>query len=132
MLDSLHQIGVGYNSYLVGLAIFVCVVSSVTALNILGQVGRTTGYMRDIWLWIAATASGFGIWATQFITMLAYAPGVPNGYNLGLTLLSLFAAILLTGVGLSLVTSRWRGGPWIGGAVVGVGIAATHYIGTAA
>jgi diguanylate cyclase (GGDEF)-like protein/PAS domain S-box-containing protein len=88
--------------------------------------------MRDVWLWIAATASGFGIWATQFITMLAYAPGVPNGYNLGLTLLSLFAAILLTGVGLSLVTSRWRGGPWIGGAVVGVGIAATHYIGTAA
>jgi len=89
--------------------------------------------MRGIWLWIAAAASGFGIWATQFITMLAYEPDVPSGYNLGLTLLSLFTAILLTGAGLSLVASTSsRCGRSIGGAIVGVGIGATHYIGTAA
>src|ERR1700678_1890186 len=128
-----YQFAVGYDFDLLGLAIFVCAVASLTVLNILGHVCRTSGYMRGIWLWIAAAASGFGIWATQFITMLAYEPDVPSGYNLGLTLLSLFTAILLTGAGLSLVASTSsRCGRSIGGAIVGVGIGATHYIGTAA
>ena len=61
--------------------------------------------------------------------MLAYDSDVPSGYNLGLTLLSLFAAILLTGVGLSLIAASIRSGRWIGGAIVGFGIGATHYIG---
>src|SRR5271154_688180 len=128
-----YQLAFGYDFNLLGLAIFVCAVASLTVFNILGHVCRTSGHMRSIWLWIAAAASRFGIWATQFITMLAYDPNAPSGYNLGLTLLSLFTAILLTGAGLSLVASTSsRRGRWIGGAIVGVGIGATHYIGTAA
>ena len=41
----------------------------------------------------------FGIWATHFVAMLAFSPGIPSGYNIILTVLSLVAAILLTGVG---------------------------------
>ena len=60
----------------------------------------------DIWLGVAATASGFGIWATHFIAMLAFAPGIPSGYNVMLTVLSLIAAIVLTGIGLGVALSR--------------------------
>src|SRR5204863_2717306 len=80
-----------------------------------------------------ATSPGFGIWAAHFIAMLAFTPGIPSGYNILLTMLSLAAAILLTGAGLGIsLTPNWRHGPWIGGAIVAGGIAAMHYTGMAA
>jgi NO-binding membrane sensor protein with MHYT domain len=122
-----------HNLLLVALAAVVCTSASFTAVSFVNHVGKTTGNMRGIWLWVAATASGFGIWATHFIAMLAYSPGVPSGYNIALTLLSLAAAIALTGVGLSVAaSSRVEGGRWIGGAIVGGGIAVMHYTGMAA
>jgi diguanylate cyclase (GGDEF)-like protein/PAS domain S-box-containing protein len=89
--------------------------------------------MRDVWLGISAISTGFGIWATHFIAMLAFTPGIPSGYNIFLTVLSLIGAILLTGAGLAVsLAPNWRHGPWIGGAIVGGGIAAMHYTGMAA
>jgi diguanylate cyclase len=118
---------------LVVLAALVCALASYAAINFLNHVRKTTGYMRDVWLCVAATASGFGIWATHFIAMLAYSPGIPSGYNIILTLLSLVAAILLTGVGLWIASgNRVPARRWIGGATVGGGIAAMHYTGMAA
>jgi diguanylate cyclase (GGDEF)-like protein/PAS domain S-box-containing protein len=65
--------------------------------------------------------------------MLAFTPGIPTGYNIALTALSLVAAILLTGVGLAAsLIPNWRHGPWVGGAIVAGGIAAMHYTGMAA
>jgi diguanylate cyclase (GGDEF)-like protein/PAS domain S-box-containing protein len=65
--------------------------------------------------------------------MLAFTLGIPSGYNIVLTMLSLVAAILLTGAGLAVsLTPNWRHGPWLGGAIVGGGIAAMHYTGMAA
>jgi len=89
--------------------------------------------MRGLWLAVSAISTGFGIWATHFIAMLAFTPGIPSGYNIVLTILSLVAAILLTGAGLAIsLTQNWRHGPWIGGAIVAGGIAAMHYTGMAA
>jgi diguanylate cyclase (GGDEF)-like protein/PAS domain S-box-containing protein len=89
--------------------------------------------MRGLWLAVSAISTGFGIWATHFIAMLAFTPGIPSGYNIVLTILSLVAAILLTGAGLAVsLTPNWRHGPWIGGAIVAGGIAAMHYTGMAA
>ena len=67
------------------------------------------------------------------IIMLAFSPGIPSGYNVALTLLSLIAAIVLTGIGLAVALSRTLpGASWLGGAIVGGGIAAMHYTGMAA
>src|ERR1700722_11967126 len=89
--------------------------------------------MRSLWLAVSAISIGFGIWATHFVAMLAFSPGIPSGYNITLTLLSLVVAILLTGAGLSVsLTPNWRHGPWIGGAIVAGGLAAMHYTGMAA
>jgi diguanylate cyclase (GGDEF)-like protein/PAS domain S-box-containing protein len=118
---------------LVGLAAIVCSLAAFTAINLLKHVGRTIGSMRHVWLGVAAVSTGFGIWATHFIAMLAFSPGLPTGYNVFLTVMSLFAAMLLTGVGLGVaLSSSLRGGRWLGGAIVGGGIAAMHYTGMAA
>ena len=45
-----------------------------------------------IWIAIAGAAIGYGIWATHFIAMLAYEPGVSTGYGISLTALSLAVA----------------------------------------
>jgi len=118
---------------LVGLAAVICLLASFTAVTLLHHVRKSTDHMRHIWLAVSATATGFGIWATHFIAMLAFSPGIPSGYNIALTVLSLIAAILLTGVGLAVALSpHMRGSAWLGGTIVGGGIAVLHYTGMAA
>lgn len=118
---------------LVILAAIVCALSSFAAFRLLHHAGAAHGAMRRVWLAVATIAIGFGIWATHFIAMLAFTPGLPSGYNIALTFLSLLAAILLTGAGLATaMMAHWRVAPWIGGAIVAGGIAAMHYTGMAA
>ena len=114
------------------LALLVCAFGSYGAIALLNHA--QTAHGRAWWMWLTATAvaSGFSIWATHFIAMLAFSPGGLTGYDLSLTLLSLFAAIILTGFAFCVAMS----GGWqtraVGGATVGGGIAAMHYTGMAA
>jgi diguanylate cyclase (GGDEF)-like protein/PAS domain S-box-containing protein len=118
---------------LVGLAAVICLLASFTAINLLHHVRNSAGQMRTVWLGVSATSTGFGIWATHFIAMLAFSPGIPNAYNVALTFLSLIVAILLTGAGLAVAMNlKMSRGAWLGGAMVGGGIAAMHYTGMAA
>jgi diguanylate cyclase (GGDEF)-like protein/PAS domain S-box-containing protein len=133
MLKIYNCIATEHDLRLVGLAAFVCVLASFTAINLLRHARKSAGHMRNVWLTVSAISTGFGIWATHFIAMLAFAPGIPSGYNIALTILSLVAAILLTGMGLAVsLVPKWRLAPWVGGAVVAGGIAAMHYTGMAA
>jgi diguanylate cyclase (GGDEF)-like protein/PAS domain S-box-containing protein len=118
---------------LVGLAAVICILASFTAINLLHHARKSRGQMRSVWLAVSAISTGFGIWATHFVAMLAFTPGIPSGYNIILTILSLVVAILLTGAGLAVsLIPNWRHGPWIGGAIVAGGIATMHYTGMAA
>jgi NO-binding membrane sensor protein with MHYT domain len=118
---------------LVALAAVICALASVTAISLLHHVRRSTGQMRPIWLGVSAASTGFGIWATHFIAMLAFSPGIPSAYNVALTFISLVAAIVLTGAGLAVaVAPGLTAAAWLGGAMVGGGIAAMHYTGMAA
>ena len=75
---------------LVGLAAVICALASFTAISLLHHVRRSQGHMRVLWLAVSTMSTGFGIWATHFIAMLAFAPGLPNAYNIALSVLSLF------------------------------------------
>jgi diguanylate cyclase (GGDEF)-like protein len=100
---------------------------------LLEHIRIATGATRRLWLAVAASACGFGIWATHFIAMLAFEPGLPSGYDLTLTGLSLIVAIVLTGIGFAVAVFADR--PplvWLGGAIVGGGIANMHYLGVGA
>jgi len=115
---------------LVLLAGLVCFVASVVAVNIFHRAIASQARTRLIWIAIAGAAIGYGIWATHFIAMLAYEPGVPTGYSIALTALSLAAAMLLTSGGLGFAvsgSSRWHAP--VGGAIIGAGIASMHYLG---
>jgi NO-binding membrane sensor protein with MHYT domain len=133
MFKVYNCIATAHNLWLVGLAAVICALASITAINLLRHARTASGQMRHVWLAVSAIATGFGIWATHFIAMLAFSPGIPSAYNISLTVLSLAAAILLTTAGLALsMVQNWRAGPWVGGAIVGGGIAAMHYLGMAA
>ena len=115
---------------LVVLACLVCFAASIVAINISHRANASQARTRLIWIVIAGAAIGYGIWATHFIGMLAYEPGVPTGYDTILTGSSLIAAMLLTSCGLGFAASnrgRWQAP--IGGAIMGAGIASMHYMG---
>ncbi|MBN9594940.1 MAG: EAL domain-containing protein [Afipia sp.] len=133
MFKIYNCIATAHDLWLVGLAAIICTLASLAAMSLLRHARHATRQMRPIWLSISAISTGFGIWSTHFIAMLAYSPGVPSAYNIALTALSLAAAILLTAAGLAMaMLPSWRPGPWLGGAVVGGGIATMHYLGMAA
>src|ERR1700738_1061547 len=115
---------------LVAFAGIVCFLASVTAINLFHRARSTRAGVRAAWLITAGAATGCGIWGTHFIAMLAYEPGVPTAYDLGLTLLSLVIAAGVAGGGVSggvYSVSRWNAGR--GGGIVGGGIACMHYLG---
>jgi NO-binding membrane sensor protein with MHYT domain/two-component sensor histidine kinase len=129
VLDCLTQ---QHDYRLVVLALGVCALGSYAALTLLNHVRVARGRSRWGWLTATAVASGFSIWATHFIAMLAFSPDGPTGYDLVLTLLSLAAAIGVTGF--AYFTAIDGGFPMraLGGAIVGGGIATMHYTGMAA
>ena len=133
MYAVLNCIAYQHDLRLVGLAAVICALASFTAISLLHHVRTSSAHMRRAWLAVSAISTGFGVWATHFIAMLAFSPGVPTAYNIALTGLSLVAAILLTGAGLAVAVESIAGaGAWLGGAMVGGGIAAMHYTGMAA
>jgi diguanylate cyclase (GGDEF)-like protein len=112
------------------LAGLVCFAASIVAVNIFHRAVATRTWARLIWIGIAGGAIGYGIWATHFIAMLAYDPGVATGYGVTLTVLSLVAAMVLTSCAFAFAAndqSRWRAP--IGGGIMGAGIASMHYLG---
>jgi methyl-accepting chemotaxis protein len=111
----------------------VCFLASLTAIHLFNRA-RANEFRRRIgWLVAAGLVTGSGIWATHFIAMLAYEPGMTIAYNVGLTVVSLLIAALVTGLGLSLAlysSARWAAPA--SGAVVGGGVACMHYLGMSA
>src|ERR687896_2527054 len=122
-----------HDQALVALSILVASFASYTALDLGGRVRAATGLARQAWLVSAAIAMGGGIWAMHFVAMLAFSLPVTVSYDLGLTVLSLFAAIGATAVGF-LIAGHTRA-TWhtlAAGVPMGLGVVAMHYTGMAA
>jgi diguanylate cyclase (GGDEF)-like protein len=118
---------------LVVLAAVVCGLSAFAGITLLHHARRTDGAMKFAWVAIAAVSVGFGIWGTHFIAMLSFSAGMPTGYDIPLTLLSLGIAVTIVGGGLLYATvSTRRPDAVLAGAVVGIGISAMHYVGMTA
>jgi diguanylate cyclase (GGDEF)-like protein/PAS domain S-box-containing protein len=115
---------------LVALAGLVCFLASLAAVNLFHRARATQGHARAIWTLTAGAAAGCGIWATHFIAMLAYDPGVNIAYDVGMTVFSLIMAIAITGFGLAFaIYSRAQWGAAAGGGTIGAGVACMHYLG---
>jgi diguanylate cyclase len=109
-----------------------CLLASWTALSLARRGTRGARRACTAWLAVAAVVTGCGIWATHFIAMLAFAAGLPVGYEPGLTVLSVLVAIAITGGGFAIASGGGMARLWMAGAVVGAGVGAMHYTGMAA
>src|SRR5712671_353816 len=116
--------------WLVAVAGFVCLLTCLVAINFFHRARATSGNIRTFWIMTAGFVTGWGIWSTHFIAMLAYDPGIGIAYNIGLTVLSLVVAFLVTGGGLA-VAARGQAQMSVpmGGAIVGAGVTSMHYLG---
>ena len=118
---------------LVVLAGLVCLLASVNGIALFKRARASLGRARLMWIVGAGAATGCGIWATHFIAMLAYEPGVSIAYDVTLTMLSLAVATAVTGLGFGFAV---YGPPAlrapIGGGAIGTGVASMHYLGMSA
>lgn len=114
---------------LVVLAALICVLGSYTALSLEARARASASAARLSWLCAAAFVTGGGVWSTHFVAELAFKPGLPISYDPSFTALSAVVAILTSGLGLWVALCRGRNNAMLGGAIVGVGIAAMHYTG---
>ena len=87
---------------LVVVAGVICLLASLVAVNLYHRARATAGNVRLLWIITAGAATGSGIWATHFIAMLAYDPGVGIAFHTALTVLSLLAAAIVTSIGLGI------------------------------
>ena len=123
-----------YNPLLVVVSALIAVLASYTALELASRMVTAQGVERKIWLMGGAIAMGTGIWSMHFLGMLAFSLPIFISYNFLLTVVSLAAAIVASGVALSIV-SRPRvdlSTLLTSATFMGVGIGAMHYIGMAA
>lgn len=120
-----------HNHGLVLIAGVICLMAAFTALFAFHHALDARS-RRGLFVVVAALSAGLGIWATHFIAMLAYEPGIPLTYDLPRTLLSVFVAVAMCGAGLTVALSPRRGMGLLGGAVIGAGVSAMHYIGMSA
>lgn len=115
---------------LVLLAGLICATACFTAFQIYQRAKASFGGQRLGWLFLAGVATGAGIWATHFVAMLAYQPGLPVSYEPVLTGASLIIAMAVTTLGFAIGTySSSTLVATFGGTVIGAGIASMHYTG---
>jgi diguanylate cyclase (GGDEF)-like protein/PAS domain S-box-containing protein len=120
----------GQHDYrLVLVAAIVCATTALVSFGIYSRVPRHHSMIRPGWLFLTGVCAGSGIWATHFIAMIAYDPGMPANYEPLMTAASYLIAIGATTVGFVVSSAGRRIDAVIGGAIVGLGIAAMHFTG---
>jgi len=134
MAHGLSHIFHAHNPGLVVLSYLLAVFASYVALEIAGRIKTSGAGNRQAWLLASAIAMGGGIWAMHFVAMLGIRLSFPVTYDLPITALSMAAAIIFSGIGLYAVFTRYA--DWrhfaVGGVLMGLGVAAMHYLGMAA
>ncbi|WP_162917325.1 sensor histidine kinase [Dongia deserti] len=131
MIKILSCITEQHSITLVLLAAVVCAFGSLTALSLLARArDEKTGAIHRRWLVASSVVAGAAVWSTHFVAMLAYEQSLRLTYDIGLTILSIVIAIVVTFVGFAIVL--YRKAPALGGAVFGAAIGAMHFTGMAA
>lgn len=119
-----------HNLALVLLAGLVCVVGSAVTIRLYRGVLRSQGARRHGVLFLTSVSAGAAIWTTHFVAMLGYQPSAPVSFDPVLTLVSGLIAIGGSAKALWVAASApGRMGALVGGAMLGLAIAAMHFVG---
>ena len=123
-----------HDGRLIAVAGIVCAFGIYASFAIAQHAARAQGELRTRWGAVSVVASGCTAWATHFIILLAFRPGMPAAFEPFLTAISLAAAILGIGAGvaISMRSRRRRSRQFLAGIVVGLAVTVLHYVGQAA
>ncbi|MEP4032247.1 EAL domain-containing protein [Roseibium polysiphoniae] len=133
MFTVLSSIATEYHVLSLAAASLVGFAGCLFTIKLYSRVNSETGSRRHLSLFLASIACASAIWGTHFIAMIGHDAAVEHTFNAELTILSFIVAVLMSGLGLFLASLRSI--PLfieLGGLVIGLGIAAMHYIGMAA
>lgn len=121
-----------HNHALLAVAVLVCVCGALVTANMLSRCGQKSGVQRLAWVGIGGVIAGSTIWATHFIGMLSYEPGVPIVYDPILTFASLILAMVGCAGAFGFAGEPARYAAPLGGLAFAIAIAVMHYVGMAA
>jgi NO-binding membrane sensor protein with MHYT domain/signal transduction histidine kinase len=124
---------VSFNWLIVLLSILVAIYVSYIVVGICIRIAVSNKTTALYWTIGGALSMATGIWAMHFIGMLAFSLPVPVHYDIALTVISILPAICASAIALYMIRAHRRKSNIIIAAVLmGLGIAAMHYIGMAA
>ena len=115
---------------LVGVAALICLTSSIITMLLIGNCGSPQSVLEMERLLTAIAVCSVGIWATHFVAILGYDPGVPVTYGVGTTAVSALFSFFTVAFGLyfslyyNTVVSHLLGGLYLG-----LGVAVMHLLG---
>jgi diguanylate cyclase len=134
MLRVVRSILQDHDRSMIWLALLVCVLAASTSARLLCQSDDRERDRRTIRIGAAVVAFGTGVWATHFIGILAFRPGVEFSFDVPICLLSLSFVIIATGIAFTLVFRGGEGATAIAlrGIILAAGIAMMHFTGMAA
>jgi len=124
-----------YNPILVGLSIFVAILTAYASLLVSLRVSIITkARTRQLCIAGGGLCFGLGIWAMHFIGMLAFSLPCSSNYDPVTTLLSMIPAVLASTLAIQIISRDKLSAVQLvsGGLLFGAGISAMHYSGMAA
>ncbi|MEX0299240.1 MAG: EAL domain-containing protein [Kordiimonas sp.] len=130
MIEHVYQTIVGKHDYqLLLIALALCLISSFTAVSLNERARASSEKQRDHWILLAAASLGVGVWATNFISVLAYDLKFDASYSLPVALAALVMPILIASLGFRVATyNRTKRARGAAGLIVGLGIVGVHFL----
>lgn len=133
MLKFLTCLTTQHDLRLVLVAGAVCLAGCFTTFRLYSRMRGARGVVRSAWLLLTGLVAGSSVWATHFIAMVAFTPGLKTGYSPTGTLLSLMIAALFMAGGFAVASAqRTTTNDLAGGVLIGLGVASMHYTGMSA
>jgi NO-binding membrane sensor protein with MHYT domain/nitrogen-specific signal transduction histidine kinase len=123
-----------YHHWLVLVSVLVAILASYTAITLALRIRVASRQSAPVWLVGGGVAMGIGIWCMHFVGMLALTLPIEIAYNVGVTLLSMIIAIVVSTFALHIANRTQVGRTALvsAGFAMGIGICAMHYVGMAA
>jgi len=113
-----------HDARLLLLAGLICFFATAIAIGLYHRAQTSSGKGRFIWLGLTAIASGYGIWASNFLTILSFGEALGAGYDLRFATFSFLSAAAANCIGVYIAANHFRG--WkapVGTIIVGGGMA---------
>ena len=120
-----------YDFHLVLASLLVGFVTTLAAFTLSARIYRSQPKAAELWLMGGSAAMGSGIWASQFISMMAFTLPIPVGYAFDYTFLSWLTAVTVSWLAFKIATLPILNTRLLlaGGLLIGAGISGMNYVG---